>query len=425
MPWTARLLFASIRLKKRRADWVETMINYAPLSERLNTPISSAELERRWTAIRAAMTDQKIDVLLTQANNDFVGGYVKYLTDLPGSNGYPFTVVFPRDDRMSVIGQGPFDQDVILPEAGDGIRRGVHRVLGTPSYASVHFTSTYDAECALKALSGYEGATIGLLGPGAISWSTVDHLKRHMPRANFVDASPLVDEIKAVKSPEEIGLIRRMAALQDAAAQAVTKALRPGLRDADMVQIARQASTTFASEQGWYMAASGPVGTAAVMQPPHQQHRTIQAGDQFCMLIENNGPGGYYGEIGRTWVLGKASQEMKDEFAFVLEAQRFTLDMMTPGADPAEIHARYNAFMREHKRPEEHRLYAHGQGYDMVERPIIRQDETMKLGPNMLFAVHPTYVTKTTYSWVCDNWLINAQGKIEALHKFPQVITEL
>jgi Xaa-Pro aminopeptidase len=395
------------------------------LSERLNSPISSAELERRWTAIRAAMVDQRIDVLITQANNDFVGGYVKYLTDLPASNGYPATVVFPRAEPMTTIGQGPFGDDRRVPEAGDGIRRGVGRVLGSPSYASVHFTSTYDAECALQALAGFENATIGLLGPAAISWAMVDYLKRHMTRATFVDASQLVDTIKANKSPEEIALIRRTAALQDAAAEAVTKALRPGLRDMEVVEIARQASVSLGSEQGWYMAASGPVGTAAAMQPPHLQNRLIREGEQFCMLIENSGPGGFYGEIGRTWVLGAASQEMKDEFAFVLEAQRFTLDLLEPGADPAEILHRYNAFMREHGRPEERRLYAHGQGYDLVERPLIRQDETMKIARNMLFAVHPTYVTAHTYSWVCDNWLLNEAGEVEPLHKFPQRITEL
>jgi Xaa-Pro aminopeptidase len=228
-----------------------------------------------------------------------------------------------------------------------------------------------------------------------------------------------------VKSPEEIAIIRKMAAQQDAAAEAVAKALRPGMRDADVVEIARAASTPLGSEQGWYMAASGPVGTAAVMQPPHLQNRVIQPGDQFCILIENSGPGGMYGEIGRTFVLGKASQEMKDEFAFVLEAQRFTLDMLKPGADPRDIFERYNEFMRKNGRPQENRLYAHGQGYDMVERPLIRQDETMKIGKNMLFAVHPTYVTERTYSWVCDNWLINDEGKVEGLHKYPQRITEL
>ena len=65
-------------------------------SERLNAPISTKELERRWTAIRKAMESQHIDVLVMQNNNDFMGGYVKYFTDLPATNGYALSVVFPR-----------------------------------------------------------------------------------------------------------------------------------------------------------------------------------------------------------------------------------------------------------------------------------------------------------------------------------------
>ena len=79
----------------------------AELSERLNKPISTAELERRWAAIRAAMEAEGIDVLLMQNNNDHMGGYVKYVTDIPAGNGYPMTVVFPRDDAMSIVTQGP------------------------------------------------------------------------------------------------------------------------------------------------------------------------------------------------------------------------------------------------------------------------------------------------------------------------------
>ena len=81
------------------------------LSERLQTPISTAELERRWNAVRAAMKREKVDVLLMQNNNDHMGGYVKYFTDMPATNGYPNTVIFPADDEMTVVCQGPFKGD--------------------------------------------------------------------------------------------------------------------------------------------------------------------------------------------------------------------------------------------------------------------------------------------------------------------------
>src|ERR1700720_4801496 len=96
------------------------------LSERLQTPISTAELERRWAAVRAAMERDKIDVLLMQNNSDQMGGYVKYFTDLPATNGYPMTVVFPRDDLMTMVSQGPMGGVMHPAESNDGMRRGVN-----------------------------------------------------------------------------------------------------------------------------------------------------------------------------------------------------------------------------------------------------------------------------------------------------------
>lgn len=397
----------------------------ANASERVNHPISNRELERRWTAVRAAMAGRRVDVLLAQANNDFMGGYVKYLTDVPATNGYPATVVFPKDERMTVIGQGPHGLVRELPPQGDGVRRGVARFMSTPSFASAPYTAEYDARLAEKALAPYAAATIGLLGTAAMSFALVDTLKRNLPKAKFVDASDLVDRIKAVKSAEEIEFMRRAAAMQDAAMDAVMKGIRPGMRDLEVAAIAENVGHSHGSEQGLFLCASGPVGTAAVFGNRHLQNRVIREGDQFTLLIENNGPGGFYTEIGRTCVLGRASEEMHEEFAFVLEAQKFTTNLLKPGASCKDIWDAYNGFMREHGRPEERRLHCHSQGYDMVERPLVRFDETLPVGKDMIVAAHPTYVTERTYSWVCDNFLIGEHGAVERLHQFPQKIFEL
>jgi Xaa-Pro aminopeptidase len=398
----------------------------AEANERINTAISDAELERRWSAVRAAMDARGIDVLLMQANNDFIGGYVKYFTDIPATNGYHQTVVFPRDDRMSVVAQGPFGADRRLPPEGDGVRRGTARFMGTPSYGSAFYTAEYDAGLAEKALERYAGGTVGLLGTAAMSYALVDCLKRgKLSKSKFVDASDMVDAIKAIKSEEELALIRRTAAMQDAAMEAVFKAIKPGMRDIEVAAVAEQVGHGLGSEQGLFLCASAPVGVSAMFGNRHLQNRVIQPGDQYTLLIENNGPGGFYTELGRTCVLGKATQEMKDEFAFVLEAQKFMLEQLRPGALCKDIFAAYNEFMRRNGRPEEKRLHCHGQGYDMVERPLIRFDETMAIRKDMNIVVHPTYATARTFSWVCDNYLIGAEGVAEKLHKFPQKIFEL
>jgi Xaa-Pro aminopeptidase len=395
------------------------------VNERINHPISTAELERRWAAVRAAMTDRKIDALLMQSNNDFMGGYVKYFTDVPATNGYPVTVVFPADERMTVIGQGPMGVVREFGLQGDPVRRGTARFMGMPSYASCPYTAEYDAQLAEKVLERYAGGTIGMLGTAAMSFALGDYLRRQLARAKFVDASDMVDRIKAVKSAEELDAIRRTAALQDKAMEETFAAIRPGMTELQVAAVAEHAGHKYGSEQGLFLAGSGPVGTAAIFANRYQQNRVLREGDQFTILIENNGPGGFYTELGRTGVLGRASQEMKDEFAFVLEAQKFTFDRMVPGAKCSEIFAEYNAFMKRNKRPEEKRLHAHGQGYDMVERPLIRHDETMAIGKDMNMVCHPAYVTERTYSWCCDNFLIGSAGVAEKLHKFPQKIIEL
>jgi hypothetical protein len=75
--------------------------------------------------------------------------------------------------------------------------------------------------------------------------------------------------------------------------------------------------------------------------------------------------------------------------------------------------------------PPELRLYGHSQGYDLVERPLLRSDETMPLAAGMNMAVHPGFFTPTNFIFVCDNYLIHADGTAEHLHKSEQKIWEV
>ena len=347
---------------------------------------------------------------------------VKYFTDLPATNGYPTTVIFPRDDLMTVVRQGPFGGE--YPD--DVVRRGVKRVLTTPSYASCFYTNGYDPELAGPALAPYRNGTIGLVGTYQMSYALVDAIKQGIcAGARFVDASNLVDEIKVIKSAEEQALCRQTAQLQDGAMRATFEAIKPGMTDSQIAAIAQHHCHDHGAEQGIYLCASWPEGHAAQFANWHMGNRAIQPGDYFSLLIETNGPGGFYTELGRTAVLGRASQQMKDELAFVKEARGFTTARLKPGNSAADIAVAYNEFMRSHGRPEETRLYCHGQGYDMVERPLVRHDETMRIQADMNIVVHPTYRKDGGMHWLCDNYLIGADGAADRLHRFAEEITEI
>ena len=400
------------------------------LSERLNTPISTAELERRWQTVRAAMERAKINVLLMQNNNDHMGGYVRWFTDMPATNGYPNTVVFPRDDEMTVVCQGPFgggEPTAMGDQArGDQIWRGVKRLLTTPSYASAHYTKDYDPELAAKALVPYAKGTIGYVGTYQMSFAMLDFVKRVFPDARFVDATDMVDRIKVIKSPEEMELVKRAAAMQDGAMRAAFAAVKPGMRDIEVAAIAQAYSVSHGSENGIYLCASMPLGKPSKFSNRHLQNRVIEKGDQIALLVEDSGPGGMYTELGRSCVVGvRVPPQMKDELDFCMASRKLTLDLLKPGTPCKDIWSAFNDFMRKNGRPEEARLYCHGQGYDLVERPLIRHDEPMAIGKDMNIVVHPTYVHGGYLNWLCDNYLIGGNGPGDRLHRFPEEVVEV
>ena len=93
-----------------------------------------------------------------------------------------------------------------------------------------------------------------------------------------------------------------------------------------------------------------------------------------------------------------------------MEAQELTVRLLKPGADPKEIWDANNAFLEKKGYFPERRLYAHGQGYDLVERPLIRYDEPMKITAGMNLTVHPAAVNKSVWGSLTDNYLVTEDG---------------
>ncbi|PVH27525.1 M24 family metallopeptidase [Pararhodobacter oceanensis] len=384
-----------------------------------NSPISDAELHRRWEIARKIMADHGLDALVMQAREDWIGGYVRWFTDVPAGNGYPRTVVFFADRPMVVIEMGAFGTDR-APAAGDKAARGVGRVLGTPSFHSVHYSIPYDTELLLECLQGCR--RVGALAPAALPYSMTAAL---MARFDLLDVTDALDTAKAIKSPEEIALIRQCAALQDRVFAEVCDFIRPGVTDRDVTSHAEAVGRRLGSDQGIYLGLSAPLGSASRFAPRHFQTRELCAGDHMSLLIEVNGPGGLYLEIARTMVLGRADDHLLASFEQVKAAQEHTLTLMKPGAAPAEIAAAHDDWMRARGLPAETRLYAHGQGYEMVERPLIRRDETMPLAAGMCLAVHPGFDDDRVFAVICDNYMIEAEGPGACLHQTEKKIFEL
>src|SRR4030042_6949226 len=195
--------------------------------ERLTTSISTAELDRRWKAAREIMLENKIDFLLMRQDEEFLGGYGKGFSDFSARHSYPFTVIFPVDDEMTLITCGALPPADAFPP--QWAARGVKRRMGAPYFESIHYTSTYDAELAVGGLKERKKATIGLVGRSYIPITFYEYLRENLVGSKFVDVTDQIDQIKVIKSPEEIELIKRTAELQDVAMEHVRKSIRPGI----------------------------------------------------------------------------------------------------------------------------------------------------------------------------------------------------
>jgi len=383
--------------------------------ERLTTAISTSELERRWNLAREVMRERKIDYLILRNDEEFLGGYVRWFSDFSARHSYPFTVIFPIDDGMTLITCGaPPPSDAFPPQWAV---RGVKQRLGAPYFPSIHYTSTMDAELVVGVLKEKKRPTIGLVGRSFMPVTFYEYIRKHMVGSKFIDATEEIDRLKVIKSPEEIELIKGTARAQDIAMEHVRKSIRPGRRDFEILAEAQYSMVTQGSERQLILVGSTPKGTAGRWQFRHFQNRMIKEGDQVSVLIETNGPGGFFTELGRVFSLGTPSQALVDAMGIAIEAQRVSLDLLKPGAAPKDLWDANNEFLTKRGYPPERRLYAHGQGYDLVERPAIRYDEPMKIQAGMNLTIHPFAIGDNAWAVVTDNYMVTENGPSECLHK--------
>jgi Xaa-Pro aminopeptidase len=389
-------------------------------------PPSAPEIEGRLSRLREHMRERGVDAVVTQGSNGYAGapGYFRWLTGMPALNSFAQTAIIPVEGLMTLVHPGNFGGDYTLDGAAPEFR-GFGRRRTTPIFPAVSYGAAYDGEIAARHIKEHGYRTVGLVGAFSMYHGFVAALTSELPDVKFVDMTEPVDRLKAIKSPEDVDFIRRTAAMQDDMMSKVHAHIRPGMKDFEIAAYAQYVGQMHGSEGGYILCSSAPPGKAAPVRHRSYQGRTLREGDVFMFQCENAGPGGFVVHVGRMFVLGKASQELMDAFGAMVEAQRYTVGLLEPGASCSAVFAEYNAYMRARGLPEEARLHAHGQGYENVERPLVRQDESMNIEANMNIGVHPVLSNSRMYVTVTDNFLTRADGMPERLHTTPQQVFEL
>src|SRR5207253_715749 len=125
------------------------------------------------------MTERKIDALVMQNNNDWLGGYVRWFTDTPLSNGYPRSVIFPVGELMTVVDMGARGGRRKIDDA-DTANRGIGEILFTPAFTSVAYTNEYQAELVAEQIEQRGYRTVGWVASGAMPHKFVARTEREL-----------------------------------------------------------------------------------------------------------------------------------------------------------------------------------------------------------------------------------------------------
>ena len=194
-----------------------------------------------------------------------------------------------------------------------------------------------------------------------------DALGDGLDPSRVVDAQNLLIEIRMVKTPDEIVLLREAAAKNEAALRRAIAAIREGALWQDVyrayeVAVAEQGARVFATFNGAGRRSAGA-------GRPQRAYR-IQAGDQVCfdsMLKWRR----YMGDVQRTAVLGEPSAKMQRYWNAYLAGIDEAYGGLRPGAQSGQLRRRAIAAVRRNGLPSFELAFAHGIGLDHIEVPFV------------------------------------------------------
>ena len=165
----------------------------------------------------------------------------------------------------------------------------------------------------------------------------VSLLRTRAPRADVRDLTAILDEMRSVKSPREIALIRRASQLAGLGILEAIKSTRAGLFEYQLDAAARYMFLAGGARLEGYRSITAS-GTANIWNG-HYYRNSSQLKDGDLLLMDFAPDYGYYtSDVTRMWpVNGKYSPVQRELLQFVLEYRNVVLKLLRPGVTPAAI----------------------------------------------------------------------------------------
>src|SRR5438034_7268232 len=239
-----------------------------------------------------------------------------------------------------------------------------------------------------------------------------------------VDGQALMQDVRMIKTEDEITLLNTACAMVDAAYDELFRAMRPGFRENDCVALVNKVLFELGSEH-----VEGVNAISGERCSPHPHvftDRMLRPGDPayFDILHAYNG---YRTCYYRTFAVGSASPALVDAYKRCRDILDQAISMIRPGVTTAEV---VEVFPEAHEfgLPDEEAAFAlqygHGVGLSSWEKPIFSRlvsfdyPETIREG--MVFALETLWPAADGWSAArIEEQLVVTKTGCEVITRFP------
>jgi Xaa-Pro aminopeptidase len=187
-------------------------------------------------------------------------------------------------------------------------------------------------------------------------------LRKVFPNSDYVDALFVLERLRALKSPQELEMLRIASDKVIDSMQAVFKNFGSGATKAELAEALRREETSRGLTFDYCLIAAG----SSLNRAPSDQR--WEKGDVLSLDSGGNYHG-YIGDVARMGVVGEPDAELVDLLAEVEAVEQASMKPIRPGALGKEIYAAANAVLHKSKVHNHTEFLAHGMGLVSHEAP--------------------------------------------------------
>lgn len=249
-------------------------------------------------------------------------------------------------------------------------------------------------------------------------------LKDVFLHASFVSATSLIQNLRVIKQPDEIEIMKEAGQMADKALEIGMRSLKNGVTEEEVVGLIEYEIKKFGVEK-----MSFPTmvlfGDHAASPHGNPGSRKLQP-NEWVLFDLGVVYKGYTSDMTRTVIYGKADDETKEIYNLVKEAQEKAQAFVKPGVRAGEIDRTARLHIEEAGYCEyfSHRL-GHGLGKSVHEYPNIAPGVELEIKENMCFSIEPGVYIEDHYGVrVEDCVYVTRSGALPLTHTTKE-FTEL